>query len=159
MSAASAELSGATSKAVQAIVAAGLLAGVMDITAAFLNSWRFGVKPQRVLQAIASGLFGPTSYQGGLKTAALGLFLHFVIAFGAATAYFIASRKLTFLTNRALIYGALYGIAVHLFMSFIVLPLSAFRKGPFSWSAFLTGMVIHIFCVGLPISLMIRRFR
>ena len=159
MSVATAELSGETSKAVQAIVAAGLLAGVMDITAACLNSWRFGVKPQRVLQAIASGVLGPGSYQGGLKTAALGLFLHFVIAFGAATAYFIASRKLTFLTHRAVIYGALYGVAVHLFMSFIVLPLSAFRKAPFSLSAFLTGMVIHIFCVGLPISLMIRRFR
>ena len=59
MSVATAELSGETSKAVQAIVAAGLLAGVMDITAACLNSWRFGVKPQRVLQAIASGVLGP----------------------------------------------------------------------------------------------------
>ena len=37
MSVASAELSGETSKAVQAIVAAGLLASVMDITAAALG--------------------------------------------------------------------------------------------------------------------------
>jgi hypothetical protein len=43
-------------------------------------------------------------------------------------------------------------------MQYAVLPLSAFHKGPFSLSLMLMGIVIHMFCVGLPISLTIRRF-
>ncbi len=71
----------------------------LDITAAFVNSGLRGVRPIRILQAIASGLLGAGSYKGGFATATLGLVLHFVIAFGATAVYYAASRKLTFLVR------------------------------------------------------------
>jgi hypothetical protein len=84
-------------RAFPAILYAGLTCGVMDITAAFIT-WRIkGVHPARVLRGIAAGLLGPKSFQGGLRTAALGLAIHFFIAFSAATVFYFDSRKISFL--------------------------------------------------------------
>jgi hypothetical protein len=43
-------------------------------------------------------------------------------------------------------------------MNRIVVPLSAARKYPFSFKMMIIGVVIHIFCIGLPIALSVRRF-
>ena len=91
---------------------AGLIAGAMDITAAFVVYGFFGATPLRILQGIASGLLGPRALEGGMATAALGLFCHFTIAFGAATVFFLLSRKLPFLTRQFVLAGVVYGIAV-----------------------------------------------
>jgi len=144
--------------AMLAILWAGFACGVLDITAAFVVYGFFGAKPVPLLQGIASGLLGPKAFQGGLATALLGLLCHFVIAFGAATVYFVASRAMGILVEYAVVFGALYGVAVYFFMNRIVLPLSAAAKRPFSLKLMIVGGVIHIFCVGLPISLSVRRF-
>ena len=141
-----------------ALLCAGLACGCLDITAALVVYGFFGLKPMRLLQGIASGLLGQKAFSGGLATALLGLLCHFVVAFGAAAVYLAASRGLGFLTEQAVISGALYGVAVYFFMQHIVLPLSAAAKRPFSLQMMLIGVVIHIFCVGLPISLCVRRF-
>jgi hypothetical protein len=136
---------------------AGLTSGVLDITCTMtLNKFK-GTAPTRTLQAIASGLLGPKSFEGGGSTAALGLGFHFLIAVVVAASYYIASRRLSVLTDYAVLCGLLYGIAVHLFMSFIVLPLSSLKR-PFSGKFFATQLVIHMFFVGLPISLIVRHF-
>ena len=138
---------------------AGLLCGVLDITAALVvYGLLYRVKPGRILQGIASGLLGSNAFDGGAATALLGLLCHFVIAFGAAAVYLLASRGIPFLIQHAVIAGALYGLAVYFFMNLVVVPLSAAAPRPFSFKAMLIGIVIHIFCVGLPISLTIRRF-
>jgi len=144
--------------AMLALLWAGLACGCLDITAALVVYGFFGLKPMRLLQGIASGLLGQKAFSGGLATALLGLLCHFVVAFGAAAVYLAASRGLGFLTEQAVISGALYGVAVYFFMQHIVLPLSAAAKRPFSLQMMLIGVVIHIFCVGLPISLCVRRF-
>jgi uncharacterized membrane protein YagU involved in acid resistance len=145
-------------KRYRAIFVAGLAAGVLDITAAFINSGVRGTSPMRVLQSIASGLLGAESYTGGLLTASLGAVVHFLIAFVVATVYYIASRKVGFLKEHAIVAGLLYGVGVYLFMYLIVLPLTFHRSFSHPLSAVLTGLTIHMFCVGLPISLAIRRF-
>ena len=145
--------------AARAIIAAGSLCGVLDITAAFVT-WYFwrGIKPARILKGISSGLLGPSALRGGNEMAALGLALHFLIAFSAATVFYFASRKIDFLINRAVPSGALYGVAVYLVMYWIVMPLSNYRRGPFSLAATVVAIATHIVCVGLPISLMVRRY-
>lgn len=137
---------------------AGFACGVMDITAALIVYGYFGAKPLRLLQGIASGLLGPRAFDGGFATALLGLLCHFAIAFGAAAVYYLASRGLRLLIENAVISGVLYGVVVYFFMQHIVLPLSAAAKRPFSLKMMIIGVVIHIFCVGLPISLSVRRF-
>jgi uncharacterized membrane protein YagU involved in acid resistance len=129
----------------------------LDITCTLTLNKLKGTAPTRTLQAIASGLLGPKSFAGGRSTAALGLGFHFLIAVVAAAAYYIASRKLGVLIEYPVLCGLLYGIAVHLFMSFIVLPLSSLKR-PFSGKFFATQLVIHMFFVGLPISLIVRHF-
>lgn len=129
----------------------------MDITAALTVYGSLGIKPMRLLQGIASGLLGRAAYTGGAGTAALGLFCHFVIAFGAAAVYYLASRKLRVLTDQAVICGALYGIAVYFFMQNIVLPISRIGLRPFVFKMMVIGVVIHVICIGLPIALVVRR--
>ncbi|HKV61992.1 MAG TPA: hypothetical protein VJO16_08775 [Candidatus Acidoferrum sp.] len=144
--------------AMVAILWAGFACGVLDITAALLVYGLFGAKPVPLLQGIASGLLGPKAFSGGFATALLGLLCHFVIAFGAAAVYFAATQTMRFLIENAVVSGVLYGIAVYFFMNRIVVPLSAAAKRPFSLKFMIVGVIIHIFCVGLPISLSIRRF-
>src|SRR6266436_2445133 len=141
-----------------AVLWAGLACGVLDITAALIVYGFLGAKPVPLLQGIASGLLGPKAFDGGLATALLGLLCHFVIAFGAAAVYFVASRTFPFLIRNAVKSGVFYGLAVYFFMNRIVVPLSAAAKRPFSMKLMIIGVVIHIFCVGLPISLGVRRF-
>ena len=141
-----------------AILWGGLLCGVLDITAALVVYGTMGAKPLRLLQGIAGGLLGPRTYGGGFATALLGLICHFVIAFSAAAVFVAASRVAPFLVRYALVSGVLYGIAVYFFMNRVVVPLSAAAKFPFSFKMMVIGIVIHIFCVGLPIALAARRF-
>jgi hypothetical protein len=145
------------SRAFAAIFSAGLLCGVMDITAAFISWWPKGVKPPRLLQGVAAGWLGPKSFDGGMATAALGLAFHFLIAFTAATIFYVASRQLALMINRPVVSGVLYGIAVYLVMYWVVMPLSNFH-GTKTVTSSIVAIITHIVCVGLPISLVIHRF-
>jgi hypothetical protein len=147
------------SKAVPAIFWGGLIAGALDITAACITSWlRAGVPPMRVLQSVASGILGAPAYNGGAKIAALGLALHFFIATTWTTVFYFASRKLRFLIERPVTWGLVYGVIVYAFMNFVVLPLSAFpQRTPPRLSGRIIGLLIIMFCVGLPIALTVRR--
>ncbi len=160
MNATSETLSTLRANGYQAILWGGLIAGILDLTAACVASWlRASVGPVRVMQSIASGLLGAASYVGGAKTAALGVALHFLIATVATAVFYFASRKLRFLVEHPIIAGLLYGVAVYIFMSFVVLPLSAFpQRGPARLSSRIIQVIIHMFCVGLPISSVVRRF-
>lgn len=140
-----------------AIAWGGLACGVLDITAALVVYGFFGARPMRLLQGIAAGLLGTKAFDGGVATAVLGLLCHFVIAFGAATVFVLASRRLPFLLRHSVVSGVLYGPVVYFVMSRVVVPLSAVRPRPFSFKMMLIGLTIHMFCVGLPIALATKR--
>ena len=143
----------------QPIFWGGLIAGTLDILAAFLTAWwRAGVGPVQVLHFISSGILGNEAYAGGFKTAALGLALHFLIATGATVVFYLASRSLLFLVERPLITGLLYGVVVYLFMNFVVIPLSKIAQRPATVSGRIIGVLTIMFCVGLPIAIIVRRF-
>jgi hypothetical protein len=141
-----------------AIFWGGLAAGVLDISAA-CAFWglRAGATPQRIFQSVASGLLGREAFQGGWTTAGLGLVLHFFIATTAAAVFALASTRLPFLIRKPVLSGLAYGVGVYLFMTYVVLPLSAFnRASSFNLFLFLNGLVTHMLCVGLPIALATR---
>jgi hypothetical protein len=136
-----------------AISAGGLIAGTLDLTQAFIL---FG---RKVPLVIAAGLLGRPALQGGAATYALGVLLHFFIAFSATAVYYGASRRLAFLKEHPLVCGLFYGIAVELVMGYIVLPLSALQdRGPYELHDVLQGLIVHMVVVGLPISFSVRRF-
>ena len=143
----------------QPILLGGLIAGTLDLTAACVYSWiRGSVSPVRVFQFIASGVLGRDSFTGGAKSAILGVALHFLIATVAAAVFYFASRKWLFLIERPILAGLLYGIPVYVFMNFVVLPLSQVQQRPQPMSARIINLVILMFCIGLPIALIVRRY-
>ena len=144
-------------RVLEAILWGGTVAGLLDISDAFIVSSFYGVAPARVLQSIASGLLGRESFGGGISTAALGLGLHFFIAFTAAAVYVLASLKLPMLRRRPIVSGAIFGVIVWLVMREVVLPLSLFNQGRLTVIGLLNGLFAHIFCVGLPIALATKR--
>ena len=112
----------------------------------------------RLLQFVASGLLGPEASQGGAKTAVLGLALHFLIATIWTVVFYLASRKWLFLIERPVMFGLLYGIAVYTVMNFVVLPLSRVPARPMTAIGTTIGLLTIMFCIGLPIALIVRRF-
>ena len=145
------------SRALPTIALAGLIAGILDITSAFVIAGIKGTGSIRMLQGIASGLLGQRSFEGGMATAGLGLGIHFLVAFTAAAVFYAASRKFSSLTQHAVVSGMLYGIVVYIFMYWVVMPL-AFPTAHHSTSRDVTAVIIHIILIGLPISLVVHCF-
>lgn len=143
-------------RALRAIVTAVLAVGVLDISSAFVIWWERGVALQRGLQGIAVGLLGTKSYEGGLATAGLGLALHFFVVFVVVSVFYLASRKMTFLTKQPFVWGALYGVGVYIVMYWVVLP-SAFSTFRHRLSNELLELAIHICLIGLPTAFIVRR--
>jgi hypothetical protein len=136
-----------------AIGVGGLIAGTLDLLqACILFGWDIPL-------AIAGGLLGRRAFQGGAGTYVLGVLLHFFIALSAATIYYAASRRLTFLKEHPLVCGLFFGAAVEEIMNLVVLPLSALHaRGPYQLHNLILGLLVHRVVIGLPISFSIRRF-
>jgi len=145
------------SGAFHAILFAGLVVGVLDISSAFVIWWLRGVGARRGLQGLAAGLLGARSFDGGLATAGLGLALHFFVAFVVVSIFYLASRRIGFLTIHPVVSGVLYGIGVYIVMFWLVLPtvFSTFRHRLFNE---LLQLAIHICLIGLPCALIVRRY-
>jgi hypothetical protein len=139
--------------ALLAIASGGGIAGALDLTqSCILFGWR-------VPLTIAGGLLGPEARHGGAGTYFLGVVLHFFIACSAAAIYYLASRRLHFLTEHPLICGLFFGAAVEEVMTLVVLPLSALHDtGPYELHDLILGLLVHMVVVGLPISFSVRRF-
>jgi hypothetical protein len=143
-------------RAFEAILYGGLIVGVLDGLDALTFFGLRGVKPANIFQYIASALMGRAAYRGGLSTVALGVLLHFVVAFILATIYYGLSLRFPVLIRQAVICGLLYGEVAYFAMNFLVVPLTAAAKIPFSLAPFINGLAGHALLVGLPIALIAR---
>ena len=143
----------AKKSALLAIAVGGLVAGILDLTQACIL---FG---RDIPLVIAAGLLGQRALHGGSTTYILGVLLHFSIASSFTAFFYVASHRLTFLTQHPLVCGLAYGAGVELIMSYVVLPLSALHaRGPYELHDVLQGLLVHMVVVGLPISFSVRRF-
>lgn len=143
----------------RALLYGTLVVGILDLADTLVFFGLRGVRPIRILQSIASGLVGRAAFSGGLGTAVLGAALHFFIAFMVVATFFVASRYVALLRRSPVWSGLVYGVVVYLVMNFVVLPLSAARRGAFSWPVVANGLIIHMLGVGLPSSLFARARR
>jgi hypothetical protein len=155
-------------KDLKPILYAGALVGVLDITAACIQVYvSYGYAPARLLKGVAGGLLGRSAVEGGFSTAALGLLMHFTMAMTVAAIFYALSRRLPLpqKLSGVVAVGLLYGAAVFAVNNFATAPfLSWVRslylhtpisfKPPMGWSQ----LVIHLFCVGLPIALVMHRY-
>jgi hypothetical protein len=142
----------------KAIALSCLIAGTLDISDALIFYGLRGVTPSRILQGIASGLLGRAAFTQGIRSASLGLLLHYFIATTAAAIYIFASRKLP-LSRHPLLWGSTYGIVVYIVMNYLVLPLSKIGLRPTPpLIPLINGVAALIFCIGIPIALIARRY-
>jgi hypothetical protein len=155
-------------KTLKPILYAGALVGVLDITAARINARVLaGVTPAHVLQSVAGGLLGRGSYNGGFATAALGLAIHFTMALTVATIFYALSWRFSLpkKLSGVVAVGLLYGVAVFVVNNFGTAPFLSWIRSlylhtpilftpPMGWSQ----LIIHLFCVGLPIALVMQRY-
>jgi len=138
----------------------GLFAGTLDIGENLIFNTFRGITPTMVFQYIASGLIGATARQGGLGAVLLGIVLHYLIALIWTTLFYLASRRLTLMTGRPIVCGLIYGGVVYLVMNFVVLPMSGVPHpaAAMSLASRINGVLALLFCVGLPVSLLVSRY-
>jgi hypothetical protein len=146
---------------ITAIIKAGLLAGTMDILAAFIKYSLEGKKNVTViLRYIATGVLGKDAMKGGAGVSALGLALHYLIAFLFSIFLFWLYPKMRLTRFHPLIIGFIYGIFAWLLMNLVIVPFSRVpaAAGPFNWEQAVIGALILIVCIGFPVSLLARKY-
>jgi hypothetical protein len=145
-------------KTTQTLLLATAIAGSLDLALAIGFNAYYGVALHVVPQVIASGLLGVTSFKGGAATVGLGVALHYAIMLVIAGVYWAASRRLKFLARDPVQWGPLYGVIVYLAMTYVVVPLSAYHPAPPTAAWVIADLVSHLFFVGLPIALVVKRY-
>ena len=138
------------------LVITGFAVAVIDIVYAFLFYAQYGATPKAILQSVASGLLGRAAFSDGNRSAALGLFLHFFIAYSITAFYLFLSRKVTWINRHFVLCGLSYGAGIFLFMHVVVIPLSAHSHRAMPTMAALCEFTEHMLLVGLPIALAAR---
>jgi hypothetical protein len=142
----------------RAILVGTVVVGTIDALDAIVFFGLRGAAPMRIFQGIAAGAIGRDAARaGGWGTASLGIFFHYVVAFGIATTYVLASRVVPVLARRPLVCGPIFGIGAYFFMNLVVIPLSRIGPQPFTTGPFINGILIHAIGIGLPVALIASR--
>lgn len=139
----------------RAILVGGLIAAALDIGAASLISGR---SPARIMQAIAGGLLGKASFEGGVATVILGAALQEIMGVLIAAIYVVLlSKAVPGLLRRWVPSGLVYGVITFFVMNYVVLPLSALKSVPhFTTMKFTESMTAMLF-FGLIVAFFARR--
>lgn len=141
-----------------AILLGGFAAGLLDIIFASVLS---GLMPDRVFKYIAGGWVGlDAARAGGTDMVLLGAASHFGLALIFAAFFVLVSRALPILRRQWIAFGLLYGASLHVFMSFVVVPLSALHRDPWATTveSFTINLVGQAVLFGLPIAAFARRY-
>jgi hypothetical protein len=118
---------------------------------------RFNLRPGQVMQFIASGVYGPSSFTGGMTTIIAGIFFHFLIAYILAVFYFFAFPQISFLRTQPVISGLNFGFGIWLVMNILVIPMSRIQSLPFDAGLVAVSIVWHMILVGLPVALITKK--
>jgi hypothetical protein len=145
--------------AIATIIKAWVIAGSLDISSAFLHYYyKTGKNPLKVLNYVAGGIFGKDAFTGGSGTEVTGLLLHYFIALCWTVLFFFICPYLIRWVKSTVLAGLLYGVFVWAFMNFVVVRLSALPTPAFVLSNALVAMLIIMFAVGLPVSIIISKY-
>lgn len=143
---------------VRLLIRGWLLAGTLDITAAIVQTFLAGGTITRLMQYIASGVFGQAAFEGGMSYALVGLAFHYVIALGWSFLFLLIYPKLTFAPRHRLLTGIGYGAFVWFMMNRIVLPLSNVPQRPFDPVRSLIAAAVLMVAIGIPLSWVASRY-
>ena len=165
---------------IKPILLATLIAGLLDASGAMIHL-KINVpnaNPLLIWRAVAGGAFGDTARSGNLfPWVIVGILFHFLIVFLFTSFFFFICSRIKALQKNSIVVGLLYGIFIWTVMNFVVLPLSNIKSQNKMWTIISTngklhavfqgnsnvkqmiiGIIIIMFCVGLPISLIIGNY-
>lgn len=137
------------------VLTVALIAGTLDGATAVIFMARF--KFAATFKYIASAVFGKEAFSGGAGMVLAGLFFHYFIAFSFTLFYAFLAARVRFLNTNKVVSGVLYGIFVWAVMNLVVVPSTRTPQVELNLVRVLVNMVILIFCIGLPIALLIRQ--
>jgi hypothetical protein len=116
----------------------------------------------RVWQGVASTLLGPSAMQGGVRTMLVGLAMHAGVALAWTTVFLAlalvspALRRVIVRSAGVLAVSAVYGPAIWMVMSFLVIP-ALTGRAPTINDRWWVQLVAHVPFVALPIVAVIGR--
>jgi hypothetical protein len=136
------------------VLLGGLLVGVVDGLDAIIFSATRGVKAARIFQYIAGAVLGPATSPRGNGAVALGVALHFAVAFALTAGFVILARLVPKMKAHWLTAGVVYGLITYALMNYVIVPLTRIppRGGMPSWPSLINGILAHVFCVGVPMA-------
>src|SRR5215207_5678307 len=139
------------------LVRAWLTIAVVDgVFATTLPVVAYGQPLGRVWQGVAAVLFGPSAMQGGTRTILVGLVMHFGVALAWSTLFLVLAllsprlRHLVAAPVGIVALSALYGPAIWMIMSFVVIPRLTGRP-PTINARWWVQLFAHIPFVAIPI--------
>jgi hypothetical protein len=145
------------------LVRAGLLTGVVDgLFSSVLNVVAYGSTVSRLFQGVASVVLGSEAFNGGAPTVAVGVLMHFGVAFAwSAVFLFLVLRSRRVRSFLASPYGvikvaSLYGPFIWMVMSLVVIPVLV-QRPPTIGVRWWIQLIGHIPFVGVPIVASSRR--
>ena len=125
----------------QTIIKTAFLAGSLDITAACLQAYLMaGMMPAKLLQYVASGVFGKTAFEGGNSMLAWGLLFHFIIAFACTITFFFLYPKINFLKDKWLINSFLIAVIAWVITNWMIIPMSQIPNRTFDLYSNVKGL-------------------
>jgi hypothetical protein len=134
-----------------------LVAGLMDISAAFLSAWlNKGTRPSIVLQYIASAVFGRSAFQQPVMMM-VGLLFHFTIVFACVICFFYAYERIYFLKMNLLLNAFLVALIAWT-VTALIIQFSRITFQPFTLFGILRAVAILFFCIGIPISYSAKKY-
>lgn len=127
------------------VLLGGLAVGTFDLV--FACMWwaiAANVPPTRIFQSIASGLYGRASFEGGVRTAAVGIVAHYFIAACMVLAYALVASRSPSLIRHPWRWGPVYGVFLYAAMNFVIVPLSAAAPAPTRPAWMAASVVVHV---------------
>lgn len=138
------------------LLRAWLLTSVIDGTWAIVLTLLYGRSLARLWQGIAATVFGERMFDGGTATVALGVLMHFGVAFGWSAVFLLLVtrspwvRRVIASPHGTWKVAAVYGPLIWIVMSAAVIPLLTGKPLVMTWRWWIQ-LAGHIVFVGLPI--------
>ena len=151
--------------AIRGWLLAGLVTGVTDgLFSSVLASFFYGSTVTRLWQGVASVLLGAGALDGGTRTAAIGLAMHFGVAFGWTAVFVLLVESSSWIRevlaspSGMLAIAAIDGPLIWMVMSLAIIPMFTHRPPAINvrWWVQFFG---HIVFVALPIVAIVRASR
>ena len=133
------------------IVFVGLLTSTLDAMAAIISAHK--IPAASIFKFIASGVFGKAAFEGGTGMVIAGIFFHYLIASSITVVLFLLYPKfITFLKNKYVV-AVVFALLAWVITNLVIVPLSRIGWRPMQVDGIVTGFIILIITIGLPIAL------